>query len=393
MNNFKDFSRIKNSDFYGNFQKVGWNEKFEARSEDINVPSIDEVDKNTPFDSDLLKVEYLITRECNLACHYCTMPAVVLKRLELSQERKKIIAHCMKVLKIPFTAIYGSEPTMLPVEELGSTIKEFEDCGIFTTIITNGIKISDGYLDRLNSEYKLQSLTMSCDDLNAVNINDPYTRAKSNRTFQWAPYWQKNFVDKGLARDTQITITVHKKNFKVLPEFIRYWSDLGIWISIDWLHVWRGQEGSKVTDDSNANEFMFKEEDHKDVMEVMDKVLSMKEQGHKIWNSKHLLMMFKNMKPNNYSWRCKPTSFLTVDTNGEVFFCDDFQPRSYGDRMYIWDILTPENLQKMKDRNTRWMDKSCYADSCSGCRWATHIEAENVIKHKKVSLSHYVHGK
>ena len=549
--------------FYDLFETTGFKKEHEISAADVVLPELSQVSSLEPFDSNLLKVEYLITRSCNLVCGGCSMPTPAPYRLELGAEQKKLIAHSMRILKIPFTAIYGSEPTMLSVEELGSTIKAIEDCGTFATIITNGMNLTEEYMDRLHGEYGLRSLTMSCDDLDPKQIKDPSTAAKSNRTFKMLPLWQKKYVEKGLARDAQLTITVHSRNVKILPEFVKFWTDKGIYVSLDLIHYNNrhdlpAAEGTKVTSKESSEPVIFKtDEDFLNLSNSMEQLIRMKQEGALVWNSIDSLYHMSQLTARSiYRWRCKPTDFLTVDSSGEVFFCildvednivcgpgkiyykpddvkigdmlfayneesktwtetqvlnkrsrivseyyrveaeshhenlkentprtnlfmtgehpvmtdsgwvetrdlkpgmrllaypepelkkaietgihsensktiyrvvtevekivspgkvvnftcekplnnfivngvlthncDDFQPRSYGDRLFIWDLLTPEKLENMLQRNRDWMDLSKHPDACKGCEWQTHQEAARVIKSGKVALSHYVHGK
>ena len=94
----------------------------------------------------------------------------------------------------------------------------------------------------------------------------------------------------------------------------------------------------------------------------------------------------------DYNWNCADDrerfpSWVTIDCDGMVFPCDDFQPRdiipnmkiNYLTKGYNWNIFKKFWLRKVKKE-------------CPGCLWNTHIDA-HFIKAGNIPFSDYVHTK
>jgi MoaA/NifB/PqqE/SkfB family radical SAM enzyme len=357
-----------------------------------NPPSWEELRSIQPIDRGLVKAEWLIVRACNIGCAGCTMPAVSKVRQQLDLDTIKKVAYCYHLLGIPFTALYGSEPTMLPLEDLCEIINYLEELKIKNTIITNGIVLNEEKIDKLFNA-GLRSLTMSADSINPDEIPDSYIRAKSKKTYKLMPYWMKKYGDR--VRDGQITFTVNRQNFKELPEFIKYWSSLGVWTSIDVFHYHHNQEGTKVGPKEESLDLIFRDQDLPEVKKVFEEIMLMKIQaekyGYRIFTNTNVIARWITGQVPTLSWRCTPTTFITCDSDGTVWFCDDFQPRSYGETMFVWDLITEEGWDKFVKRNKAFMDPNQHPDTCKGCAWATHISAEDIVD-GRASIEDYVHG-
>ena len=314
---------------------------------------------NTTNNSPLMptKSEILITRGCNLMCHYCGMtryvprqPKDYLSYRELSDKHWSNIPKKLKELGIEFAPIYGAEPlTRMPA--LINFIKEATNQNILTTVITNGVLLMDN-IDSLKSS-GLDSITLSHD----IESDDRYSKIKSEMASNILPICKKIFSD------VELIVTLNKTNIDKLVKFILDNQDT--WIHFDFQHFSRGQQGSKCI----GTEPVFTDRDSENLIRVLNDVLNLKKQGYKIHPSEEILNMLIS-NPNfiiNLNWKCEGGAWITIDSNGNTLGCDDYTPNKfwypilkYGET-WDWDSWIIEWNSELK--------------KCPGCCWITHQQA------------------
>ena len=113
-----------------------------------------------------LLAQVVVTRKCNLACGYCNeyddfSPPVPTKDL---LARVDHLAK-LKTAAITFT---GGEPLLHP--DLDKVIRAARAHGMVVTIITNGFRLSKGWIERLNAA-DLQGMQISIDNLTPDEIS------------------------------------------------------------------------------------------------------------------------------------------------------------------------------------------------------------------------------
>lgn len=107
-----------------------------------------------------LLAQVVVTRRCNLACGYCNeyddfSPPVPLKDLLARIDHLA----ALNTASITFT---GGEPLLHP--ELDQAIRAARGHGMIVTMITNGFRLSQSWIDRLNAA-GLQGMQISIDNL------------------------------------------------------------------------------------------------------------------------------------------------------------------------------------------------------------------------------------
>jgi MoaA/NifB/PqqE/SkfB family radical SAM enzyme len=287
----------------------------------------------------------------------------------------------LKKLGCGFIAFYGAEP-LIEMEKLAEAIGFSEKMGIPTTVITSGVV--PGFLSKLQLLHKegLRSLTMSYD----IQPYDKFSRTKSNVAIESLEY----FKSLGHTRDVAVVVTLTRNNYKKLADTIRMLSHKGIWTLFDFIHPDRGQPGSKCSSTDNKKLF-FTEKDKKDLVQVVDELIYLKRQGFLLHAS---LSFLKDIKSQDYwykhDWNCLTSnlwgfpSWVTIDCDGKVYACDDFQPQ-YSPEIYGWEIAD------------KWLDfvsehKRLVASLCPGCAWSSHIDA-HLIKVGIENISDYTHSR
>ena len=294
----------------------------------------------------------------------------------------------IKKLGADFIAFYGAEP-LTDFEKLPEVVGYAEKKKIHTTVITSGVV--PGLYKKLHQLYKAgaKSLTMSYD----IVPLDKNSERKSEKALKGLRYF-KSLGKK--VRDVAIVTTLTKQNIRQLPHTIRSMSEEGIWTLFDLIHPNRGQEGSKCI--GSSRDFMFKtEEDLKLFDTVMQEVLELKRSGHLVHTSEQFVELVKRDNHKillNYDWNCGQEdnfpAWITIDCNGRVYCCDDFQPQ------YL--ELHNENKIKMKfymcGIYDNWKNFTIYnkkqVRTCPGCCWNTHIDA-HYIKRGEIPMGDYTH--
>jgi len=309
----------------------------------------------------ITKAEILITRKCNLACKYCQ---VIKKQhaTELSTEEWfKTFDIIYNKLNADFIAIYGGEPLMLGKEKLGDIVENLSSYRPKKsyTIISNSINLNDDYQNYLISK-GLDSWTASVDTLNSNDGCDKYSKAKSKTGLDAL----LRFQQKGL-RDVCGIITVTKKNIKTIPDTVKFLTDLGIWAGIDLIHYAKNNNDNFSAPREQMEDLVFSHSDISLIQNTADKLIKLKQNGALIFPTYETLEAWKDSRYSiDLNWKCGEPKAITVDSNGELYECDQFQ----GSRLKKYTIF---------DLPDKWKDfKQDYIEDvrreCLGCFWSTH---------------------
>jgi len=328
---------------------------------------------------EIVKAEILFSRQCPLDCSYCGMKNE--KQNNRSINEWFIGLENLKSLGCQFAAFYGAE-ILMEFDKLKKVVGYSESIGIATTIITSGA-VPD-FKKKLRELYDngARSLTMS----NDLCTTDPSSRRKTEQTLSNLQF----FNEYPECRDVASITTLTRQNFHHLPEAIKKHTEMGIWTFFDFIHPDRGLPGTKCR--GNAEGFVFEDEDFPKLAEVMDEVCEMKEQDYLVHVSKEYINLMKQNDFSllkNYNWNCAKLdvfpSWVTIDCDGSVHYCDDFQEQR---KQPKFDMTT---LFKDWDKFCRH-GKKLVGTRCRGCAWSTHIDA-HYIKMGINDIDSYVHGR
>mgnify|MGYP000666255534 CR=1 FL=1 len=110
---------------------------------------------------------------------------------------------------------------------------------------------------------------------------------------------------------------------------------------------------------------------YRDFCQVLRKLIEMKKRGYLIHVDERVMeMMIENEDyVVNLSWRCEPGAWITLDSDGTVFFCDDFQPERYRKKFSIFDYGEKWTWDEFVEISQREVER------CAGCFWTTHVMA------------------
>ena len=320
----------------------------------------------------IVKAEILFSRKCNLKCSYCNMPNG--KDNTLSVIDWFTGMEQLKKLDCKFCAFYGAEP-LLEFEKLIHVLPYAENIGIDCTLITNGtVSGTKEMLLELNKG-GLKSLTMSYD----ISALDKSSRLKTDlavRTLSW-------FKTLKNVRDVAAVVTLTNTNYLFLPTAIKMLSKLGIWTFFDMYHWNRYTTGISKCSDQNP---LFCFDNHEKLVEILEEVKTLRNKGFLVHNNDSFIDAVKKDKLS-YSWNCAEhkefPSWLTIDCDGVVIPCDDFQIRN--------PKYNITNIYEQFDEFSKYM-KNIVQGMCLGCLWQTHIGAVEIKKGTE-SINDYIHGK
>ena len=284
----------------------------------------------------------------------------------------------LKSLGCQFAAFYGAEP-LLEFEKLPETIEYAEKIGIKTTVITSGV-VKDVHQKLLMLyNHGLRSLTTSYDYI----PNDYSSDIKTKKALELL----ETFRNFGQVRDLAVVVTLTKNNLESLPEIILDMTFRGIWTFFDIIHPDRGQPGSKVK--NSDLDLLLTEDDYPKLIEVLSRIMILKENGCLVHTSKNffaLIQMATAFENTLFKWNCAMSaafpSWVTVDADGRVLPCDDFDSKAT--HIKVWELN-----HFWTEFSRKWASE--ITQKCSGCCWNTHYDSHE-IKLGRLPITDYIHG-
>ena len=316
------------------------------------------------------KAELLWSRECPYACVGCTMPNP-LRSIKTSHrgtnEQWREGMKRIKALGSRFVAIYGAEP-LTRMEGLPEVIESVYETGMKATVIT-ALPLTH-MLKTLLDTTPLDSVSVSYDAI----YTDLFRKTKSESGIRM-------LLNNPKIKDRAVIATVTRLNVEEIPIMARRASDAGLWFLFDLYHPGSG-ELSKCGNELNVSSL---EPNEQQVRAMATELLTLKRTGSLIHASEeylsHISTLYRGKTRD--TWHCVglPTGWITVDADGSILACDDWQMRFPGGA--IWDHgWTGDELAE-------WMQEA--RSSCAGCAWNTHFDACG-IEAGKISPETYVHG-
>lgn len=316
---------------------------------------------------EIVKVELLWSRSCPYECSGCAMPDTLRKGNtphEGSLGQWMVGIEQMAAWGSKFVAIYGAEPLMR-ITHLPEVVDHIKRVGMETTLIT-AFPRSD-MMKHLMGNCSLDSVTCSYDGIR--EDSDGYRNIKSANAKQ---YFRENL---GI-RDRSVVVTVTDKNVDWVPDMAQHCDSEGIWFLFDILH---GSSG-KLSKCSDAGPY--KAPEAAKVVGMCVRLLELKRQGLKIHASESWLEYLRDKYNEDVrrTWHCQgePVSWITVDADGSILPCDDWQKKYPGGK--IWDNVNTLDLEQ-------WLAGS--VRDCPGCAWNTHFDAVRI--RNGGAVSQYIH--
>ncbi len=317
-----------------------------------------------------------ITRECNLECGYCVERNMLINN-DMGFDEWKRASDIAYDLGNRSISIVGGDPLLVPyVSEL---IEYMSARDTFVSMLTNGICLTEELLRTLDKA-GLDSLGISIDTFQ-VEGQPKFGKELTPELENILKIISKS----GFRFSTSIASVVTKYNLPILPEMLRYFTELGIPISFS-LMV-RG-----VLNHKYAEHLALSESDLDNVRQIFTKLYSMKSEGYLFSNvcdrlevrmgvrtPAKIYQMFMGEEQPHF---CKGGIYdLPIDNDGRLVTCCTGLTSS----THIFDLKSLQDYQEYIERNLKITEK------CGGCPWShkwvlTHLaETGGLMKNKQHS--------
>ena len=303
------------------------------------------------MENKVLKIEWLLTRKCNLRCSYCKIrKGCTLNGPELEMYQ---VFDGIRVLNrmFPGAAIvfFGGEPTML--DWLPNIVAHCEQEKVKYAVISNGLRpMSDEiYFNRL-IEAGISNWSVSIDSLSAleeVQADSPDNEIKTHSGFASL----KKFRAAGV-RDLVACITVTKRNIFEVPEIIKRLTAEGVWSITTPL-----QNGSLEAEYSSPSPEL-QCTDTGVIRTVAHVLETMARSGRYLMHNSPEYYTYWKRFFISQDWKCSSKNAITIDADGTLKRCVD-----YKGGLEKFNILTLE-----KDYE-RYQQAVAQEFSCQGCFW------------------------
>jgi MoaA/NifB/PqqE/SkfB family radical SAM enzyme len=305
----------------------------------------------------VLKVEFLMTRNCQLHCSYCKITnKSSLKYPEMgTYQVLKMVEVISKNWPGAPLIIFGGEPTVR--EDLPATIKHCNLLGVKHAVISNSVRVlKDEEYTRSLIEAGLSNWSTSYDGDSKELSPDKQVLLKSTNGLNAL----RMFRDKYGIRDLVTCITVTKHNIDSMPDIIKMLTKEGIWSICTPLQcplpIYQYEYSSGERKDLPTQEQIDNMSPTLSLMAKSGRFLMHNESGwFDLWPENFLPQV----------WKCHDKSVLTVDADGMLRLCVD-HPLPV--RMHVLDLVIPSNAQK-------YMEVISRKPFCAGCFWDPAFES------------------
>lgn len=370
------------------------------------------------FNMPIIKAEWLLTRKCNLFCSYCDIAHKLIKEVNL--EEKKKIASRLKELNI-FPVIYGGEASQS--KDFEKLLYHLKTLKIHYALISHGM-VDLLKLDRWIDKYEIPNWSVSVDtlDFNRKDIDKDVVK-KARAGYSTLIYTKDRVPD----RVNCITIT--KYNIEEVPEIVKEMSRLNVHSILSIVNLYK--PGFRYSAPSTINLLPTQKQLENLITKL--KVMRMETVTHEIslpldTDIQNYLDQGYTKLHNNYKyfhndsppiktttlgktvpkylfhepvevwdlalkyaikqdWKCSKLSKLTIDADGKLGCCVDWQGKNYGQVNFL--DLTDDNISQIEKMFEEDI-KDCH-NSTNGCGWFPTMLTENLQQSEK-GLNIIKHG-
>jgi MoaA/NifB/PqqE/SkfB family radical SAM enzyme len=276
-------------------------------------------------------IALFLTRQCNLDCIYCNIKTK--QKAELGIEDWKKIINKLAKNKHAHFIFTGGEPLLYPgIYEL----IRYASKTALVSIITNGTLIDKKKLAKLTD---VDFFAFSFDTLGKTEGLEK----NSEKVLDLIKIWShKNRIT------LSAIITITSKNTSEVPEIIKKLNCYRIPVLLSLIHSGHGYDLRS----QNQLEFKTLNEQAK-LIQLQNKLLSMKAQGYRISESPDYIKNMINYIRGDYQIRCPAAiKTLAIDSDGKIKACQDLPASNVS-------ALTFTNYNKMKRLVGKTVPQNC----------------------------------
>ncbi len=329
-------------------------------------------------------VNFLLTRKCNLKCHYCRISRNYSKpdeypSLEYYDKHElpymRIIRFLRKLKKHNsdiFVIFYGGEPMLYP--HLPLIISFCNDNNINYTIITNNSdEVQPKIKELLILTQKISGLTSSIDPILFSPSAKGDVLKKSKKGLENLIKY-KRFID-----DLVAEITVTPDTIKYLSPLVRELTNNGISSSITFIDIAK----SKFYDFSNiTNPTLLVQPTNENIEIIKNLYLDKSLDIH----MRDQLLLFPDILPSNLNCNIdKDISNITIDADGSIRLCLRIRGIYTPETINIDNIFSSDYKVNRHLKSTFKEDKTQY---CKLCNWTCMLHSKLASEGQVSELLH-----
>lgn len=327
----------------------------------------------------LIKAEWLINRVCNLHCTYC---AIVRgsperpRRPEMTQTQMRDGIQALLQLGCQFIAIYGGEPFLSPL--LLPMLKHCKKVGMKNTVITNGSCWNADWTARYIG-MGLESVTVSMDALDPLpgdTKDDEKRRQDAMRVMKDL----SQYVEPGLYLDREVSVTITPRNLDVVVALTRFWTEQGVWVSYDFVHV--GSHPGTKRARRYSPWWTGSDDERRKVEAVAKEIKAIGAATGRVHTAEFVIDKWPQQY-NRMDWHCSRPAWVSVDCDGSMLPCDDLEDPDVA-KIKVWDLK-----KRWTEFEELW---TAAVPKCPGCFWSTHVMSERMVGTQE-GTERFLHGR
>ncbi len=313
-------------------------------------------------------VQYYVTARCNLACEQCNVIYANADVREASTGEACRVAHNLARIGVSVVLLTGGEP--FARKDLPEIVAAFRRHGIHVRLQTNGLASRE--MLEACVESGANDISVSLDSL------EPETQDTINGTFpdSWSAAIRTIArVNELFPPDTFAALgcVLAPRNFEHVPDVIRFATRIGWWVSLVPAHS--TPQTRPLSFRTYDPRLAFPPESWPRVEAVLDRVHTLREEGHNLYDSDPYLADIRRMiRGEPVRWRDRnggvcdsPNLYFAVLPNAEMAVCCDWR---LGSRVLVSDPDFPRRYRELALRD----EVTSIAASCTGCMFGSFPE-------------------
>jgi MoaA/NifB/PqqE/SkfB family radical SAM enzyme len=277
--------------------------------------------KNSPF-----YVQYYINARCNLMCKQCNIVESNSDAREAPLEDVEKIARSLRKIGAGVVLLTGGEPFLRT--DLPEMVRIFKKERLDVRLQTAGMRVATEEALRACVEAGARDVNVSLDSLHESKQDYINSVPGSFReALETIARISRVFPAKGSVLGLGCVLS--RWNFREIPTVLRVATRIGWYLSLVPVHVTPLDKprGFRSYDRS----LLLRQEDHRELDRVLDKLSAMKKEGYLLFDSDRFLASAREyLKTGRPTWRNKgvcdsPSLYFAVRPNGDIAVCCDFK--------------------------------------------------------------------
>jgi MoaA/NifB/PqqE/SkfB family radical SAM enzyme len=175
-------------------------------------------------------------------------------------------------------------------------------------------------------------------------------------------------------------VVINKYNMKDIPLIVEALSRDGYWINL--CTIQKTDNYLKHFSKTDIKKgYLFTDSDKKDLAELSDTLMEMKDKGYKI-SVPYQYLKDIPLYGINSDWQCRNYYQLRIDSDGALMLCNEFRMKKNEFNVENLDsnVYTTYIEQWYKERKEK---------NCDGCYWSCFVQAKDNIENNQLEF-HYV---